>query len=106
MSVKHGSFILGVIVGCLALGVALVVFVKDVPALVISVVLACAVASLLYGILGGVSAAGFDLGPLKMGGSAAVLLGSVWLLVLAPFTVAGSSTSSCEDGTYAQFGAS
>ena len=26
--------------------------------------------------------------------------------VLAPFTVAGSSTSSCEDGTYAQFGAS
>ena len=79
MSVKHGSFILGVIVGCLALGVALVVFVKDVPALAISVVLACAVASLLYGILGGVSAAGFDLGPLKMGGSAAVLLGSVWL---------------------------
>ena len=26
--------------------------------------------------------------------------------VLAPFTVAGSSASSCENGTYAQFGAS
>ena len=68
-----------VIVGCLALATALVVFVKAVPALVVSVVLACAVASLLYGILGGVSNAGFDLGPLKMGGSAAVLIGSVWL---------------------------
>ena len=28
------------------------------------------------------------------------------LWVVAPFTVAGSSTSSCEDGTYAQFGVS
>ncbi len=81
MSAKHGPFIFiaGVIVGCLALGVALVVFVETVPALVVSVVLACGVATLLYGILGGVSAAGFDLGPLKMSGSAAVLLGSVWL---------------------------
>ena len=67
-----------VIVGCLVVGVALVVFVKDVPALVVSVVLACGVATLLYRILGGVSTAGFDLGVLKVGGSAAVLLGGSW----------------------------
>ena len=28
----------------------------------------------------------------------------VEVLALAPFSVAGSSTSSCEDGTHAQFG--
>ena len=78
---KGGPFavVAAVVFGCLILGVALVVFVAEVPALVVSVVLACAVASLLYGILGGVSDAGFDLGWLKMGGSAAVLLGSVVL---------------------------
>ena len=54
-------------------------FIEQAAALVVSVVLACAVASLLYGILGGVSQAGFNFGPLKMGGSAAVLLGSVFL---------------------------
>ena len=74
---KRGPF--QVVVGCLVLGVALVVFAKAVPALVVSVRLACAVASLLYGILGGVSYAGFDLGPFKVGGSVAVLLASVWL---------------------------
>ena len=81
MSVKHNPsvFIASVIVSCLVLGAALAIFfVETVPSLVVSVLLACSVATLLYGILGGVSAAGFDLGPLKMGGSAAVLLGSVW----------------------------
>ena len=67
------------IVGCLGSGVALATFIEQAAALVVSVVLACAVASLLYGILGGVSQAGFNFGPLKMGGSAAVLLGSVFL---------------------------
>ena len=77
----RGPFIVvaTVIVGCLVLGVALVVFYEAVPALVVSVLLACSVATLLYGILGGVSDAGLDLGWVSMGGSAAVLLGSVLL---------------------------
>ena len=65
--------------GFLAVGVALVFFPTSVPALVVSVVLSCSVASLLYGILGGVSEASFDLGRLRVGGSAAVLLGCVWM---------------------------
>ncbi len=72
-------FVAIVIVGCLGAGVALATFTEQVTALVVSVVLACAVSSLLYGILGGVSQAGFNFGPLSMGGSAAVLLGSVFL---------------------------
>ena len=82
MSVNQGPFVFiaVVVLGCLGLGVALVVFRTDVPALVVSVVLSCGVASLLYRILGGVSEAGFNLGGrLKMGGSAAVLLGGVWM---------------------------
>ena len=74
-------FVALVIVGCLVTGVTLGVgFAFDVatPPLVVSVVLGCAVASLLYGILGGVSKAGFNFGPIKMGGSAAVLLGGIW----------------------------
>ena len=80
MSSRQDPFVLLgiVIVGCLVAGVMLVLFTQTVPALVVSVVLACSVATLLYGFLGGVSAAGFNLGPLKVGGSAAVLLGSVW----------------------------
>ena len=59
---------------------------RDAPSLVISVALACAVSALLYGILGGVGKAGFEFGPLKMGGSAAVLVGSAYLfnLLLEP----------------------
>ena len=82
MLVKSGplGFVNVVTVGFLGIGVALVVFLTNVPALVVSVVLSCGVASLLYGILGGVSEAGFNLGgQLKVGGSAAVLLGGVWM---------------------------
>ncbi len=81
MASKHGPFIFtaAVVVGCLATGLASVIFAKGVPSLVVSVILACGVASLLYGIIGGVTEAGFDFGPLKVGGSAAVLLGGVWL---------------------------
>ena len=57
----------------------LAVFVEAVPALVVLMLLACSVATLLYDILGGVSEAGFNFGPIKMTGSAAVLLGCVWM---------------------------
>ena len=78
--VKNSPFVFTAIVigGCLVVSVVLVVFFKDIPALVVSVVLACGVATLLYCILGGVSKAEFDLGVLKVGGSAAVLLGGSW----------------------------
>ena len=82
MKLERGPFVFTaiVIVGCLVVGVSAVVFfTADVPSLVVSVVLACGVASLLYGIIGGVTEAGFGFGPLKIGGSAAVLLGGVWL---------------------------
>ena len=73
-------FVAFVIVGCLMSGVVLASFdAFAAPAMVIAIVLACGVATLLYGILGGVSSAGFNFGPVKMGGSAAVLLGSIWL---------------------------
>ncbi len=72
-------FVALIVVGCLGAGIALALFIEDTPAMLLSVVLACAVAALLYGILGGVSEAGFDFGPLKMGGSAAVLLGGAFL---------------------------
>ena len=77
----RGPFVLValVVVGCLGAGIALAIFVEDTPAMLMSVVLACAVAALLYGILGGVSEAGFNFGPVKMGGSAAVLLGGAFL---------------------------
>lgn len=80
MSTKHGpsGFIALVILGGLALAVVLVVFFEAVPALLVSVFLACSVATLLYGILGGVSEAGFNFGRIKMGGSAAVLIGGAW----------------------------
>ena len=81
MSVKQGPFVFIaiIILGCLALAVGLAVFVEAVPALVVSVLLACSVATLLYSILGGVSEAGFNFGPITMTGSAAVLLGFVWM---------------------------
>ena len=80
MPSKTGPFVLSaiVIVGCLTAGVWLSLADQPVP-LVISVLLACAVAALLYSILGGVGEAGFNLGPIKMGGSAAVLIGGAYL---------------------------
>ena len=78
---RKGPFIMAafVIVGCLAAGVWGSVSGRDMPSLVISVVLACGVAALLYSILGSVGEAGFKFGPVKMGGSAAVLVGSAYL---------------------------
>ena len=78
---RIGPFVLVaiVIVGCLAAGAWLSVSDRPAPSLVISVLLACAVAALLYSILGGVGEAGFTLGPIKMGGSAAVLIGGAYL---------------------------
>ena len=83
-------FVAIVIVACLAAGVWMSMSERDAPSLVISVVLACAVAALLYCILGSVGEAGFKLGPLKMGGSAAVLVGSAYLfdMLLEPQLVA------------------
>lgn len=72
-------FVATVIVGCLGVGVWLSISGRDAPSLVISVALACAVSALLYGILGGVGKSGFEFGPIKMGGSAAVLVGSAYL---------------------------
>ena len=78
---RTGPFVLAaiVIVGCLMAGVLLGIFANNAPSLVISVVFACAVATLLYCILGSVGEAGFNLGPIKMCGSAAVLIGSAFL---------------------------
>jgi hypothetical protein len=69
-----------VVAACLVLGVLLTVIGDKTPSMVISVLLACGIAALLYGILGGVTGADFNLGPLKVGGSAAVLLGGTWLI--------------------------
>ena len=79
-------FVAIVIVGCLGAGIWLSISDRHAPSLVISVALACAVSTLLYGILGGVGKSGFEFGPLKMGGSAAVLVGSAYLfnLLLEP----------------------
>lgn len=72
-------FLASVVVCCLLVAAVLAVrYGPDFPALVLAVVLACAVTSLVYGFLGGVSEAGFDLGVLKLGGTAATLIGSVW----------------------------
>ena len=81
MAEKRGQFIFiaSVTVGCLAMGVIASTLPEKVPPLVVAVLLACGVASLLYGVIEGVSEAGFNLGPLKFGGSAAVLLGGTWL---------------------------
>ncbi|MCZ0955133.1 MAG: hypothetical protein OXQ89_05595 [Rhodospirillaceae bacterium] len=78
---RTGPFLLVaiVIVGCLGAGIWLSISPDAAPPLVISVTLACSVSALLYGILGSVGEAGFKLGPLKMGGSAAVLIGSTYL---------------------------
>jgi len=85
--VRHGTFVFTAIVvaGCLVVGVSLA-FVENVPAALISIVLAIAVATLIHAFLGGVSEAGFNLGALRVTGSAAVLLGSAWLFnsLLAP----------------------
>ena len=82
MPARSGQFVFSaiVIVGCLVVSVTLAVFVQDVPAVVVAVVLACAVALLVYDFMGGISEAGFKLGPLKVTGSAAVLFGGAWLI--------------------------
>ena len=80
MSKKPSSVVVVFTVGFLGLAVVLAVFHANVPALVISVFLACGVASLLYGILEGVTGASVNFGGwLQVGGSGAVLLGSAWL---------------------------
>ena len=80
MSKKPSPVAVVFTVGFLALAVVLAVFHANVPALVISVVLACGVSSLLYGILEGVTGASVNFGGwLQVGGSGAVLLGSAWL---------------------------
>ncbi len=78
---RSGPFIFAaiIIVGCLAAGVWLSTPYSGTAPLMIAVLLACAVSALLYSVLGGVGEAGFNFGPLKMGGSAAVLIGSVFL---------------------------
>jgi len=87
-SARVGPFIfVAVIVAtCLVLGVELSIYNRDVPALVVAVVLACAVASLLYGILGGVGTAGFEMGPFKVVATTVVLIGGTYLFnaLLAP----------------------
>ena len=80
MSAKRGQFIFSaiIVVGCLVVGIALGAFVDYAPAVMVAVVTACALAMLVYAFLGGISEAGFNFGPVKMTGSAAVLLGSAW----------------------------
>ena len=82
MSARGSQFTFSaiVVVGCLVVGVALAVFVHDAPAVIIAVVMACAVATLVYAVLGGISEAGFNFGPIKVTGSAAVLFGGAWLI--------------------------
>ena len=66
MSARGSQFTFSaiVVVGCLVVGVALAVFVHDAPAVIIAVVMACAVATLVYAVLGGISEAGFNFGPI------------------------------------------
>lgn len=52
---------------------------RDIPPLAPAIAFACALSVLLYVIIGGVGVAGFSFGPVKMSGSAAVLIGSVWI---------------------------
>lgn len=83
MQTRSAPFIVStfLIFGCLTAGV-LLAFVKDVPAVLVAVVLACGITTLAYTLLGGVTGAGFHLGPVKLAGSAAVLVGSIWLINL------------------------
>lgn len=82
MQTPHAPLILSILIilVCLAAGVALAVFVPDTPAVVIAAVLACAIATLTYTLLGGVTEAGFDLGPVRLVGSGAMLVGSLWVI--------------------------
>ena len=78
---SQGPFFVSVtvIIGCLLGGVALA-FVKGVPAVLVAVVLACGIATLTYTLLGGVSGAGFNLGPISLAGGGAVLIGSAFFI--------------------------
>ena len=77
---KDSRFIFSaiVIVGCSVASVLLVVFVKGVPAVLVAMVMSFAASTLVYAVLGGITEAGFNWGPLKVTGSAAVLLGGAW----------------------------
>ena len=85
MLARRGQFIFSAIIlgGCLVVGVVLAVFVHDAPAVLIAVVMAFAAAMLVYAFLGGISEAGFNFGPVKVTGSAAMLLGSAWWINMA-----------------------
>ena len=82
MQTRHAPFIFSVLIilSCLAAGIGLVVFVQDIPAVVVAVVFACAIATLTYTLLGGVTEAGFNLGPIKLAGSGAMLVCSIWIV--------------------------
>lgn len=83
MSTRRNRFIFSaiIVVGCVVVGVALAVFFVDyAPAMIIASIMAFAAVALLYAVLGGISEAGFNFGPVKMTGGAAVLFGGVWLI--------------------------
>lgn len=79
-------FVAIIVATCLVLGVGLSVYAHDVPSLVVAVVLACAVTSFLYGILGNIGTAGFEAGPFQIAAGAVVLIGGTYLfnMLLAP----------------------
>lgn len=74
---QERKFIAMMVLVGLAGGVLLHVF--DQAPFVIAIFLGTGVASLVYGFLGGIDDARFDLGPVKMGGSLAALVGVAWL---------------------------
>jgi hypothetical protein len=63
------GFIGGVIIFCLKL-----------PPIIVAIFLATGIASLVYGFLGGIQEATFNLGPIKLVGSIAALLGCTWFI--------------------------
>ncbi len=75
-------FVAIIVVGCLASGIWLSVYTPDVPSLAVAVLLAIAVSSLLFGILGSMGTDGFEISPLKMVSSTVVLIGGVYLFNL------------------------
>ena len=54
---------------------SVVLFLYELPAILVAVFLTTGVASLVYGFLGGITGAKFNLGPLQVTGSLAALLG-------------------------------
>ena len=64
----------------LGFGGGAVLYVFGMPPIIVAVFLATGVASVVYGFLGGIHTAAFDLGPIRFGGSIAALLGSAWFI--------------------------